>query len=126
MKRLNLITDQLAITGLPSFLINGLKREQLIASNSMIVHDLFFDGLTWAPRDRRLTDRWAMDHATMLVGGTPILALDMYEHSYHMVYGAQGRDLCRDLYGSQPLEQCRSVVRCRINLKPWCLVSAPR
>src|SRR5215467_1344261 len=27
------------------FLINGLKREQLIAMNSMILHELFFDGL---------------------------------------------------------------------------------
>jgi Fe-Mn family superoxide dismutase len=29
----------------PGFLINGLKREQLIAMNSMILHELFFDGL---------------------------------------------------------------------------------
>ena len=29
----------------PNFLINGLKREELIASNSMILHELFFDGL---------------------------------------------------------------------------------
>lgn len=26
--------------------------------------------------------------ACNLAGGTPILALDMYEHSYHMDYGA--------------------------------------
>jgi Fe-Mn family superoxide dismutase len=26
-------------------LINGLKREELIAMNSMILHELFFDGL---------------------------------------------------------------------------------
>jgi hypothetical protein len=29
----------------PGFLINGPKREQLIATNSMILHGLFFDGL---------------------------------------------------------------------------------
>jgi superoxide dismutase, Fe-Mn family len=29
----------------PGFLVNGLKREQLIATNSMILHELFFDGL---------------------------------------------------------------------------------
>ena len=117
----------------PGFVINGLKREQLIASNSMILHELFFDGLgdasepgkelraaierdfgsydrwhaefqamgkaqgggsgwvllTWSPRDRRLTNQWAMDHTTTLAGGTPILGLDMYEHSYHMDYGAK-------------------------------------
>ena len=27
--------------------------------------------------------------ATRLAGGTPILALDMYEHSYHMDFGAK-------------------------------------
>jgi Fe-Mn family superoxide dismutase len=48
VKRLNLIDEQLAgldLTTAPDFLINGLKREQLIAMNSMILHELFFDGL---------------------------------------------------------------------------------
>ena len=136
VKRLNLIEEQLAgldFKNAPGFLINGLKREQLIATNSMILHELFFDGLgdqsepgrdlrtaierdfgsyerwhaeflamgkaqgggsgwvllTWSPRDKRLTNQWAMDHTTSLAGGTPILALDMYEHSYHMDYGAK-------------------------------------
>jgi Fe-Mn family superoxide dismutase len=30
-----------------------------------------------------------MDHSTALAGAQPILALDMYEHSYHIDYGAQ-------------------------------------
>ena len=29
-----------------------------------------------------------MDHTHSLAGSTPVLALDMYEHSYHMDYGA--------------------------------------
>ncbi len=48
VKRLNLITEQLAVLDFntaPGFIINGLKREELIASNSMILHELFFDGL---------------------------------------------------------------------------------
>src|SRR5215471_16832986 len=48
VKRLNLIEEQLAeldYAGAPGFLLNGLKREQLIAMNSMILHELFFDGL---------------------------------------------------------------------------------
>src|SRR3954454_15961782 len=136
VKRLNLIEEQL--TGLdfekaPVFQVNGLKREQLIAMNSMILHELFFDGLgdqsepgpalrdalardfgsyerwrsefiamgkalcggsgwvllSWSPRDRKLVDQWASDHCHTLAGGTPILALDMYEHSYHMDFGAK-------------------------------------
>ncbi len=136
VKRLNLIEEQLA--GLdyetaPGFLVNGLKREQLIAMNSMVLHELFFDGLgnesepekllrdaltndfdsydrwrsefiamgkalgggsgwvllSWSPRDRKLVNQWASDHCHTLAGGTPILALDMYEHSYHIDFGAK-------------------------------------
>ncbi len=136
VKRLNLIQEQLA--GLdpataPGFLVNGLKREELIATNSMILHELFFDGrgeasepgpalraalerdfgsyarwraefvamgkalgggsgwvlLAWSPRVGRLVNQWASDHCHTLAGGTPILALDMYEHSYHIDFGAK-------------------------------------
>jgi Fe-Mn family superoxide dismutase len=48
VKRLNLIDEQLAeldYAKAAGFLVNGLKREQLIAMNSMILHELFFDGL---------------------------------------------------------------------------------
>jgi Fe-Mn family superoxide dismutase len=136
VKRLNLIAEQLAgldFNTAPGFLINGLKREQLIATNSMVLHELFFDGLgeesapdadvmnaivrdfgsferwrsefmamgkaqgggsgwvllTYSPREGRLTNQWAMDHTTTLAGGRPVLALDMYEHSYHIDYGAK-------------------------------------
>jgi Fe-Mn family superoxide dismutase len=45
--------------------------------------------LTWSPPDRKLTNQWAADHCHTMAGGTPILALDMYEHSYHIDYGAK-------------------------------------
>src|SRR5438270_3655245 len=48
VKRLNLITEQLAgldYAKAPGFLINGLKREELIAANSMILHEVYFAGL---------------------------------------------------------------------------------
>src|SRR5262245_7189497 len=48
VKRLNLIEEKLAeldYASAAAFLINGLKREQLIAMNSMLLHELFFDGL---------------------------------------------------------------------------------
>ncbi len=117
----------------PGFMINGLKREELIAWNSMILHEVYFAGLsaatppspglaqaverdfgsrdkwaaefsamgkalgggsgwvllTWSPHDRRLVNTWASDHSQTLAGGTPLLALDMYEHAYHMDYGAK-------------------------------------
>ena len=101
--------------------------------NSMILHEVFFDGLgeqsepsgalrdalardfgslerwraefvamgkalgggsgwvllSWSPRDRKLVNQWASDHCHTLAGGTPILSLDMYEHSYHIDFGAK-------------------------------------
>ncbi len=48
VKRLNAITAQLAgldFATAPVFVVNGLKREELIATNSMIIHELYFDCL---------------------------------------------------------------------------------
>src|SRR5436305_12261380 len=48
VKRLNQITEQLAgldYAKAPGYLINGLKREELIATNSMILHEVHFAGL---------------------------------------------------------------------------------
>jgi len=136
VKRLNAIDAQLANidwSTAPNFLINGLKREQLVAANSMILHEHFFDGiggdgqpsgalaeaikrdfgsvdrwraefaamgkaegggsgwviLAYLARDKRLINTWAADHTTTLAGGRPVLVLDMYEHAYHMDYGAK-------------------------------------
>jgi Fe-Mn family superoxide dismutase len=120
----------------PVFTINGLKREELIAWNSMILHEVYFAGLTaaappspalakaverdfgsvdrWAaefaamgkalgggsgwvlltysPHEGRLVNTWASDHTQTLAGGTPLMALDMYEHAYQMDYGAKAGD----------------------------------
>ena len=135
VKRLNAIGAQLAdldFAKAPNFVVNGLKREELIAANSMILHELYFDSLgggatpagalaeaitrdfgsldrwrtqfsamgkaegggsgwvilSYSPRDKRLVNQWAADHTTTLAGGRPVLVLDMYEHAYHMDYGA--------------------------------------
>ena len=135
VKRLNAIATQIAeldFAKAPNFVVNGLKREELVASNSMILHEIYFDGLggggspkgplieaivrdfgsmerwraefaamgkaegggsgwvilSYSPRDKRLVNQWAADHTTTLAGGRPVLVLDMYEHAYHMDYGA--------------------------------------
>ena len=44
--------------------------------------------LSHSPRDSKLVNQWAADHCHTLAGGHPIVALDMYEHSYHIDYGA--------------------------------------
>ncbi|MPZ46264.1 MAG: superoxide dismutase [Betaproteobacteria bacterium] len=134
VKRLNAIEDSLStldFAAAPVFTVNGLKREQLIAMNSMILHELYFAGLgasdmpksvrdalvrdfgsverwnsefvamgkaqgggsgwvllTYWHRDGKLVNQWAADHTCSVSGATPVLALDMYEHSYHIDYGA--------------------------------------
>ena len=79
VKRLNAITEQLAALDYakaPGFLINGLKREELIAANSMILHELYFAGLGEESRpgaalaeamnrDFGSFDRWRAEFAAM-------------------------------------------------------------
>jgi superoxide dismutase len=144
LRRLNAIRARLAALDwerAPVFEINGLKREELMASGSVILHEVYFGSLggygdnpptglteppdelahalerdfgsvaawraeftamakaqgggsgwtilTWSDRLGCLVNQWAADHAHGLPGGTPILALDMYEHAYHLDFGAK-------------------------------------
>src|SRR5262249_44668649 len=43
--------------------------------------------LSWSDPFGRPGNHWAADHAHGLPGSTPILALDMYEHAYHLDFG---------------------------------------
>ncbi len=47
--------------------------------------------LFYMPRDRRLINQYASDHTQCVAGGVPILALDMYEHAYHIDFGANAK-----------------------------------
>lgn len=44
--------------------------------------------LTYNLYTRELRNQWAWDHMHGAIAGVPLLVLDMYEHSYHMDYGA--------------------------------------
>jgi superoxide dismutase, Fe-Mn family len=66
VSRLNAITAQLAeldFSNTPGFVINGLKREELIASNSMILHELFFASLSKPPANGRWTGLFVWDES---------------------------------------------------------------
>jgi Fe-Mn family superoxide dismutase len=137
VKRLDAIRKQLGELdwgSAPVFVINGLKREELVAANSAFLHELYFDALggdgvlpscglsvaltrdfgsvdrwraeftalakamgggsgwailAWSSREGRLINHWAADHTNLLAGATSVLVLDMYEHSYHMDFGAK-------------------------------------
>src|SRR6185369_4702833 len=47
--------------------------------------------LTYIPRDGRLINQYAAEHSQSVASGVPILALDMYEHAYHMDFGANAK-----------------------------------
>jgi Fe-Mn family superoxide dismutase len=144
LRRLNAIRAHLATfdwARTSVFEINGLKREELIAASSVILHEVYFESLggsgdnppdalaeppaelaraldrdfgsvkawraeftgiakalaggsgwvilAWSERLGRLVNQWAADHAHELPGAVPILALDMYEHAYHLDFGAK-------------------------------------
>src|SRR5580704_8320446 len=79
VKRLNAIGTQLAeldFANAANFVINGLKREELIAANSMILDEIYFDGLGGGAgasgplaeaiaRDFGSLDRWRTEFAAM-------------------------------------------------------------
>jgi Fe-Mn family superoxide dismutase len=137
VKRLNLIQQQLGqlVKKAPPYQTGSLKREELIATNSMVLHEAYFANLggdgqasgtitdllksqygsveTWE-HDFRQTglslaggsgwvilaydasqwavhNYWSSDHAHALAWATPLLVMDMYEHSYAMDYGANAR-----------------------------------
>ncbi len=142
VRRLNAIEKRLSDLDwrtASQFDVNGLKREELIAANSMLLHEVYFDSLggddglgspageppedltealrrsfggvehwraefiamgkalgggsgwvvlSWSARQGRFVNQWAADHAHTLADGIPILALDMYEHAYHLDFGS--------------------------------------
>ena len=137
VKRLNLIEQQLGTVpkDAPPYQMGSLKREELIASNSMLLHEAYFGNLggsgradgtfaalakssygslenweqefrltglslaggsgwvlvTYDPHAQGLHNWWAFDHTHSVAGGPPVLVLDMYEHGYHMDYGANAK-----------------------------------
>ena len=146
LRRLNAITEKLQALDFakaPGYVINGLKREEVIALNSTLLHELYFASLgeapvakgrniprpagalaealardfgsferwrdefaamgnalaggsgwvllVYVPRDRRLINQYASEHTLGIAGGIPVLALDMYEHAYHIDFGANAR-----------------------------------
>ncbi|MFD4836575.1 Fe-Mn family superoxide dismutase [Achromobacter sp. NPDC058515] len=137
VSRLNAIRTRLGNTdweAQPGFALIGAKREELLAANSVFLHEAYFgvlggDGLipagglsvalerdfgsvqnwraeftslaramgggsgwailAWSPREARLVNQWAGDHTQLLAGASTLLALDMYEHAYHIDFGAK-------------------------------------
>lgn len=134
VKKLNLIQKRLGTMPDSAHPVEygALKKEELIALNSKLLHELYFNNLggsgaitpqmrTWLSQGFGSPEAWekdfvktakslgggsgwvilsylrdqnllinqiASDHSDSTATGTPLLVLDMYEHAYHMDYGA--------------------------------------
>ena len=134
--RLNAISRELEMLDLKATsgeAIGRLKRDEMAALNSTLLHELYFaslggDGravpepmasvlakdfgsvdrwrqefvalagalsggsgwvlLNYVPRDGRLINHFGLEHTQSISGSIPILVLDMYEHAYHLEFGA--------------------------------------
>jgi len=63
-------------------------RREFIALAEALAGDCGWILLSFVPRDGRLINHSASDHAQSIAGGIPIVALDMYEHAYQIEFGA--------------------------------------
>ncbi len=126
------IAAALADDSTPAYVYNDLKREHLMRTGSVVLHEMYFDNIssnagrdseldaalnrafgsvaTWEREFRRiagglgggsgwvmlawnthaqtLENYWMADHMHAPASSLPLLVMDMYEHSYHMDYGA--------------------------------------
>ncbi|MBW8841128.1 MAG: superoxide dismutase [Sphingomonadales bacterium] len=119
VKRIGAITGQVAALDpatAPGFQINGLKREELIAWNSMILHELYFAGLG-APskpgaklaaaieRDFGSDARWRAEFAGIgkALGGGSGWVLLTYSHRDNRLVNQWAADHSMTLAGSTPI-----------------------
>ena len=136
VKALNTVEQRLASMmndrDLPAYVYGDLKREELLRTGSVVLHEKYFANLggngkadgsamkainqtwgsyeAWESEFKRIGSAlgggsgwtvfgfnihtgeyhnyWSADHATNPPFTVPLLVLDMYEHAYHMDYGA--------------------------------------
>src|SRR5207245_8185555 len=106
----------LEIATAPVFVINGLKREELIATNSMILHELYFDGLgDGGEPDRALrdalthdfgsVDRWRPEFVAMgkAMGGGTGWVLLTYSHSDRKLVNQCAANHTHSMSGATPI-----------------------
>ena len=102
VKRIGAIQGEFAkldLASAPNFIVNGLKREELIAQNSMFLHELYFSclGAPAAPgaklaaqieRDFGSMDKWRLEFSAMgkaLGGGSGWVVLNWMERDGRLI-----------------------------------------
>jgi len=119
VRRLNAIGAQLAeldFAKTPVFTINGLKREQLIANNSMILHEVYFDSLGGGgaargvlldaiARDFGSLDRWRAEYSAIgkAIGGGSGWVILSYSPREKRLVNQWASDHTTNIAGGRPL-----------------------
>lgn len=119
VKRLGAISGQFAALDAataPGFVLNGLKREELIAWNSMILHEIYFAGLGAATRpggalaaaierDFGSDARWRVEFASMgkALGGGSGWVILAWSHRDQRLVNQWAADHTMTLAGSTPV-----------------------
>jgi Fe-Mn family superoxide dismutase len=84
-------TDTLADALAASFGSVDRWRQEFVAMGNGLAGGSGWVLLVYMPRDKRLINQYASEHSQGIAGGVPLLALDMYEHAYHIDFGANAQ-----------------------------------
>jgi Fe-Mn family superoxide dismutase len=119
VKRIAAISGQIASLDpgtAPGFMLNGLKREELIATNSMILHELYFGNLgpagTASPGLRAMLERdfggvaqWQAQFGAMgkALGGGSGWVILQYDHRDRRLVNQWANDHTMALAGATPI-----------------------
>jgi len=102
IRSLNKVEEELALVtaDTPGFIIGGLKERELTCGSFARWEERFratgmslAGGSGWTILDFNfhagdLRTYWSGNHTQALASGIPLLVMDMYEHAYHIDYGA--------------------------------------
>ncbi len=116
VRRLTALAAQIAdldYAKAPNFVVNGLKREELVATNSMILHEVYFDSLGGGSLPNgSLSDAIKHDFGSIEACGRPSDPRFGYVRA-RLSYGLRRRGgaLRRRLHGGDPLGRRREELR---------------
>ena len=84
----NKVPELIAATLEEHFASVSAWRREFVASAQSIAGGSGWVLLTYSRREKRFWNQIAADHTQSAIDATPVLALDMYEHAYHLDFGA--------------------------------------
>ena len=84
----NKLPDAIAATLEEHFGSVWAWRREFVRAGQSLAHGSGWVALTYSRRAKRLWNQIAADHSQAAIDAAPVLVLDMYEHAYHLDFGA--------------------------------------